>query len=214
MKRLICGVAALVTYLGVVPESMAGPIFVSYTVSGSSGNFDLDFSVTNNMLAWPTQDVYFFGVRLSAMDVTGSPGNFVDRGADWNLFNYGGSNTEYNNTWVDGNTNYNDLLPGQTMSGFIVHDTDLVPPSQVSWMVIAVSKELIPYTGGGNCVTNINPGFEGIANPAANAVPAPSTLVMSSIMLGLFGTGWLRRRLKHWTGDLSEFMARSGSHLR
>jgi hypothetical protein len=195
MKRLICAAAALVAFLSTAQESMADPIFVSYTVSGSSGNFDLDFSVTNNMLAWPTQNVYFFGVQLSVYDITGSPGNFFDRHSDWNPAFEGGSNTEYNNTWID-NPGNDDFLPGQTVSGFIVHVPDLVAPTDVSWIAIANSNSQIPYTGGGNFVTDINPGFEGIANPAGTTVPEPPTLVMSSILFGMFGVVWTYKRFR------------------
>ena len=193
MKKLTACVAALLFSLGTVKESHAGPIFVSYTVSGSSGNFDLDFTVTNNLLAWPTQNVYFFGVALSVSNITGSPDPFFDRHAGFNFFGYGGSATEYNNTWQapldNGSPPYDPLpgalLPGITRSGFIVHIPDLVAPTEVSWSVISFGTFADSYTGGGNFISNQNPGFEGIASPAdSNAVPEPSTLT-------LFGLGGL-----------------------
>ena len=62
MKRLIFGLAFLVTYSVAANDSHADAIFVSYTVNGTPGNYDLDFSVTNNMTAWH-QNVYLFGVN-------------------------------------------------------------------------------------------------------------------------------------------------------
>ncbi len=193
MKRLIFGLAALAILLGVVKESNAGPIDVSYTVSGSSGSYDLDFSVTNNMLAWPTQNVYFFAVRLGVDAITGSPAPFINNAPmDWNPVGNGGSNTNYDNTWISAPT-AGALLPGTTLSGFIVNIPDLVSPTAVQWTVLAVSPgQLHPYTGGGNYNPQANPGFEGLAAP----VPEPSTLVMSAILLGMLGSGWIRKRLK------------------
>ena len=182
MIRAIACVAALAICSGEVRESNAGPIDVSYTVSGSPGNYDLDFSVTNNMLEWPTQNVYFFGVRLSVSDITASPVPFADRHSGWNFFNYGGSATELNNTWQAGPT-LGALLPGTTLSGFIVHIPDLVAPAEVSWGAIAVSPgSLHPYTGGGNFISQANPGFEGLATPA---VPEPSSLAIGTFAPGV-----------------------------
>jgi hypothetical protein len=201
MKRMRSALAALTVILGTVQDSSAGPISVSYTVSGSSGNYDLDFSVTNNMNAWPTQAVYFFGVRLSGHDITGSPSAWFDNGADSNWFNNGGSNTEYNNPWRNGsggvaNATGGMIFPGETLSGFIVHDPDLIAPISVPWFAVAFSNTFAePYTGGGNFNPDLNPGFEGLAQPADVAnTPAPSTLVMSSILLGMCGIGWTIRR--------------------
>ena len=101
LKRLSTGLMTLAIFMGAIKESQAGPIDVSYTVSGTPGNYDLDFSVTNNMLAWPTQNVYFFAVRLSVDNIVGSPAPFFNNApADANWFNYGGSATDYNNTWI------------------------------------------------------------------------------------------------------------------
>ena len=48
-KRVIFCLAAWAIFWNWVEKSNAGPIDVSYTVSGVSGNYDLDFSVTNNL---------------------------------------------------------------------------------------------------------------------------------------------------------------------
>ena len=173
-------------YSAVGRDSHAGAILVSYTVSGSPGDFDLDFSVTNNMLAWH-QNIYLFGVSLSGFDVAGSPPPFFSLGATTlNFAFYGGSNTQYNTNWQADPTQM-DLSPGNTLSGFIAHDTDLIAPTSVSWFAFSqaeVGFENEPYTGGENfnsAFSLTNPGFEGIAHPAA-AVPEPSSLVMTSIL--------------------------------
>lgn len=192
MKLFVFGVAALLVALGVAKESKADFVSASYTVSGSPGNYDLNFSLTNNMLAWPTQYIYFFAVRLSAHDITGSPSGWFDNNADANWFNYGGSTTEYNNTWITGGDG---VTPGNTLSGFIVHDTDLIAPTSVSWSAVSYSNSQEHFTGGGNFITEVNPGFEGLATPSASAVPVPSTLVMSSILFGMIAVVWSSKRL-------------------
>ena len=78
MKRLIFGLALFAMSSAAASDSHADAIFVSYTVSGTPGDYDLDFRVTNNMTAWH-QNVYLFGVSLSGFDAAGSPPPFVSR---------------------------------------------------------------------------------------------------------------------------------------
>ena len=164
---------------------------MSYTVSGAPGSYALDFSVTNNMLAWPTQNLYFFIVRLSVNDnAPGSPSDWFDNLADANWFNYGGSTTEYNNTWRTPLNNGvppaypllpNAMLPGVTRSGFIVHIPDATPPTAVPWSAVSFGSD--SYTGGGNFITGTNPGFEGIAHPTA--APEPSGILAFAFLFAL-----------------------------
>ena len=53
MKKLVYLILML---LGVLPTAQASPVDVSYTVSGSAGNWALDFSITNNLGS--TYDIY------------------------------------------------------------------------------------------------------------------------------------------------------------
>lgn len=164
MKRLIFGLAFLVMSSIAANDSHAGPVFVSYTVSGTPGNYDLDFSVTNNMTAWH-QNVYLFGVSLSGFDVASSPPPFFSLGATTlNFAFYGGSNTSYNTNWQADPTQM-DLFPGDTLSGFIAHDTDLVAPTAVSWFAFSqdeVGFDNEPYTGGGSFNSALQPVESGI----------------------------------------------------
>jgi hypothetical protein len=196
MKRLIVGVAFMVIYSAVANDSRAGPVLVSYTVSGTPGNYDLDFSVTNNMTAWH-QNVYLLGVSLSGFDVASSPSPFFSLGATTlNFAFYGGSNTQYNTNWQADPTQM-DLFPGNSLSGFVAHDTDLIAPTAVSWFAFSrdeVGFDNEPYTGGGNfngAFSFSNPGFEGLATPAAASVPEPSTFVLTCVLLCILTIGWV-----------------------
>jgi hypothetical protein len=205
VTRLALGTAALVICLATAQQSRGAAILVSYTIGGSPGDYELNFSVTNNMLAWPTQNIYAFGVRLSGDDIIGSPAIFSDsHPMDFNPFGSGGSNTNYNTLWqnVAAYPTYTNFLPGQTYAGFVAHITDQEAPTAVSWFAVSVSPGRADlYTGGENydppgIQGQENPGFEGVALPAvaAAAAPEPSTLVMSLIALGLFGPSLIRDR--------------------
>ena len=152
----------LIAFFAVAFTASATPIQVSYTVTGSSGNWTLDFSVTNNEIG-TDQAVYLFGVMLNARDVVGSPIPYDPTVyPTWTNSGLGGSNTLYNNVWLD--SSESNLLPGQTLSGFDVHVADLMAPQAVPWFAFSIGN--IPYAGndyfGGDPT---NPGFEGVATP-------------------------------------------------
>lgn len=173
----------------------ASAVDVSYTVSGSPGAWDLNFAVTNNMTAWPAQDVYQFGVLLSAGNVTGSPTGYdPTMFTSWTNFFNGGGPFLYKNIWVDLN-DFNHLLPGQSLSGFTVGITDAEPPVSVQWFALSVPDTFDPadiYTG--TDAFNIDSGlltagFEGVGTQATatSATPEPSTGMaglISGIVLG------------------------------
>jgi hypothetical protein len=156
----------------------AGPI-VSFDVSGSSGDWTLDFSVTNTLGG--SNYIYFFGVELPARDITGSPSGWnPNMHISWDNAGLGGSNITYNNVWINGS-----ILDGQTLSGFEVHDTSATAPTSVSWFAFAYYPNGT-YSGTDYFWSDINPGFEGTAS-----VPLPPTvLLLGSGLLGL--AGWRR----------------------
>jgi len=169
--------------LALVGLASAAAVNVNYTVSGTSGNYVLDFTVNNNIQAG--QEIYFFGVKLSDRNIISSPGNFdPDAWSSWgdNHF-YGGSDTVYNNNWIGFG---NGIQYGQSLSGFQVQITDLVAPTDVQWFAYGLGTE---YHGNEGFNHGNNPGFEG---GRSQAVPEP----MSMAALGLGAIALLKRRRK------------------
>ena len=160
---------------------------VMYSVSGSAGDWTLDFTVTNNT----GQNLYFFGVLLPANDQTGTPAGWQLFGGDRDNSSFGGSSTVYNNNWVDP-TDTGVVTPGNSLSGFEALVTTATAPTNVQFFAYTCDDTLhsiappcggSAYAGVGNFNTVDNPGFEGIAT---NAVPEPRLETML-LVVAVFG---------------------------
>ncbi len=149
---------------------------VSYTVTGSAGAWDLNFSITNNFNAGEGL-LYFFGVDApTGRNIQASPNNWDSEfWTDWDNSTYGGSSIHYNNNWIVQNS-ANDLPEGSSASGFVVRTTDATAPSFMAYFVYAESGS---YQGTDHFNSASNPGFEGIA--FANTVPEPTSIVVLSL---------------------------------
>ena len=137
-------------------SAFAGPIGVSYTVSGSAGDWTLDFSFTNNSVAG--QALYFMGVSLPAQDFGSIPSGFTPCGSGSCVSGtYGG----YDNVWLD--TTYPaiaGIAPGSSLSGFDVIVTAATAPTSVDWFAYTDNPSVgyIGYTGvAGSTTTSTTP---------------------------------------------------------
>ena len=164
--------------LGIAISASAAPE-VSYTSSGTSGDYTLDFSVTDTLGG--SNNIYFFGVySTTGRDITGSPPGFDPNvWSSWNNSGYGGDNTTYNNVWISGQ-----IEPGQTVSGFDVLSTAATVPTSVDWFAYAYGGV---YTGGDNFWVPTNPGFQGVAG-----TPSPAAVI--PMLGGLVGLAFRRRK--------------------
>ena len=196
MIRLIVLVVAVFAACSVVS---AGAIDVTYTVSGSPGAWDLNFTVANNMTAGPQQDIYEFGVQLSVPGIIGSPTGYDPNATTlpWTNFFYGGSTILYNNVWVDF-LDFNHLLSGTSLSGFIVEVPDDVAPAIVPWFAYAYPSSFDPadlYAGPGAFVVDgtFGAGFEGTAGAGSEGTASPEPSTLGLLVIGL-GIGIFRRR--------------------
>lgn len=159
--------------------AQAAPVDVSYTVSGSAGNWTLDFTLGDNEPAM-TSGLYFFGVAVDNGVLTGSAPGFNSWGGTWssNAY-YGGSSTAYNDTWIGNYIPY-----GASESGFLVHTTDATAPTSVQWYAFGIGTNVTSgFHDGGN------PGFEGVAT---TAVPEPANMAL--MLAGLGGIALVARR--------------------
>jgi hypothetical protein len=120
MKANFLGMAAALALVSccAVETAQASPIDVSYSVSGSPGEWLLDFTVTNNLdqFGGPGQLIYLFAVALPSTDISMSPPNW----AYAENVGYGGP--VYNNAWCINACGNVDLTlaihTGQTLTGF------------------------------------------------------------------------------------------------
>jgi hypothetical protein len=187
--------------LGSMSMAQASPVDVSFTVSGSAGNWLYNFSVTNNLL--PANEIYSLGVQLNTTNRVGAPAGWDPGIVGVNWAAYGGANVSYNNTWVTCRTatcpiNFvdpeADINPGETTSGFQVLDNGVTPLASVQWYVTSYGNSPVYPGPGCSFICNApgdNPGFQGIAS--ASVVPVPAAVWLFGSALGVMGV--MRRKI-------------------
>lgn len=148
-KQLMWMVAAVVL---AVPAGavVAGSLDVSYTYTGTAGDYTLDFTVSNNLTSQPETFVSLFGVDLSQFGAdlsnnvaviaapAGFSTDFSDPSSPWNnyKFGYGGRDFDWINHW---NAIGTPVRTGTSLSGFLVHTNAQVLPTTVNWFAFAYS---------------------------------------------------------------------------
>jgi hypothetical protein len=195
-KWFLAGSLSALTVNTLSTDLFAQPV-VTYTVSGTSGDYTLDFTVNNRTPGTEGEDIYYFGI-LADVSVSGSPSGYnAEIFADIHYFYTYPLNTPYpfNTYWID--PTYTVLPTGMTLSGFTVLDTDATAPASVPYFAYGTgfNGEVDIYTGPGdvgNPDNANNPFFVGDAE-SVSVVPEPA-------MMALMGVGSLallaRRRSK------------------
>jgi hypothetical protein len=200
-KKFLAGMMFSFLALILVAPGFASPI-VTYTVSGSSGNWTLDFSVTNT-LGVNNLDIYFFGITNPDYPTT------VSGPINWDIwpflpvnpYNWGGPNINFNVAWggMGGSLTVPDMIQnGETLSGFksVYLTTDI--PTNIQYIAYAYdwTAQTAVYTGTdyfNNFLYNRNPLFSGNATMA----PVPEPISMLLFGTGIVGVGgYLRRKFK------------------
>jgi len=209
LSKMFFGVSAAVTLLlGAFAPAAASPIDVTYTVSGSAGNWLYDFSVTNNLGG--ANQVYIFGVKLGSVaidGISGSPSTWIDLGAATSVLplnnaGLGGSSIDYWDYWRNGHANFDDTISsGQTLSGFKVLDTSQTLFTTAAWFAFSLNQTgASPTTGCFDCNNGQNLNFpmtQSGFESTASATPLPAALPLFSTGLGALGLlGWRRKRRK------------------
>ncbi|WP_229207456.1 MULTISPECIES: PEP-CTERM sorting domain-containing protein [unclassified Duganella] len=189
MKRLIR--AAILAVGLTTGAAKAAPIDFTYTVSGTTGNWTYDFSVTNNLgYLW---QIYLFGVSLpNATNPNSTLGMTTGYMTHFSHFTENGSTVDFNVNWVDRFT-YKGVEPGQT-GHFIVSDTSTSALTEINWYAYAYTGNSSDhYTGGPHLGSAYAPGFQGL-NETILPIPEPETYAMLLAGLGILGFAARRKR--------------------
>jgi hypothetical protein len=191
-KRFLAGSLAALGFSTLSAGLFAQPV-MSYTVSGASGDYTLDFTVNNTTPGTQTQNIVYWGVRVDGR-ISGIPTGDESLGV-WSPYSYdgAGANILYNVSWGG---DVNSLPPGTTLSGFTVTDTDATAPTFVPYFAYGYDFG-VDYTGPDNLdpLYPYNPLFEGNATPAGAGVPDSGT-TMSLLGIALGAVGGISRKCR------------------
>ena len=173
------------------------PVVVSYTVTGSPGDYTMDFTFRNNLINSQNApgDWTFYRLGLSLPDTT-----IVDSPLKYNV---SPAQDEYNHVWRfdnyanDGNPpgaikQIVQLYPQTELSGFLLHTTALAPPSIASFFMTGSAQPDNGRQGfhsGGRYQGLTVATLKGIANGTIIESPRGLTPVPIPGAVVLFGSG-------------------------
>ena len=187
---------AAVAAVAFTQSAHAQPVGVTYSVSGSAGNWALDFSVSNNIAAAYAQSVYTFGVHVPGW-VSQAPAPGWTYNQDLNTVTQGGPDLIFDPTWI-GFPPLGWIGTGHTASGFVVNTTSVAAPASVDWFAYsartgaATNLGVVPGAVNGH---EFLPLFVGTATAQLSAVPEPSTwALMGTGLLAVGGVAARRRK--------------------
>jgi hypothetical protein len=135
MRVRLLGVAALLGLLA-TPAHAGHLVDVTYTLTGSPGNWLYDFTVTNNLRSSDIPaygDIVAFGVQVGS---NFGPGRIYVGTGGWDITGGSVQPTRYSPTYNYGwQTTVDEvpLLPGHTITGFEILDRDAAPKIRVPW---------------------------------------------------------------------------------
>jgi PEP-CTERM motif len=185
MKPNISKLTCILSLLCAVSKLQAQPV-MTYTISGGSGNYTLDFTVNNTTPGTEGFDIYFWGVYDPNGTVSGIPTGF--QFLNWSPYSLDGSGSptplNYNIGWIESVYQSGQLATGTTRSDFDVLDTSLTAPTSLNYFAYGIDNG-VDYTGPDNLTLPTssyypwNPLFEGSA--LAQTVPEPSTLGLVAV---------------------------------
>jgi hypothetical protein len=188
-RRFLAGSFVALSFSVFSTGLFAQPV-VDFTVTGTSGDYTLDFTVNNATPGTGNQDIYVFGVYDPIGTVSGSPSGYTPMSFQPLPFFGVGTSLTYNDSWY--NASASALGLGTILSGFDVLDTSVTAPTSIPYFAVGFDGGAL-YTGPGNLAPNkpANPLFEGNAvlggNPNARAADDGSTMILLALSMGVIG---------------------------